>query len=400
MPAAASSISRSVALIAALAVAGCHDDSAAIRSDASRDAGGEDAATTAFVWDLPPHFPEPRVPADNPMSAAKVELGRHLFYDPRMSVNETYRCASCHLQSLAFTDGLGQALGATDEVHPRGAMSLVNLAYVPRLNWANPLVDTLEAQALGPMFADTPVELGMGGREQALLDRFRADPEMVARFDAAFPQAASLVTLDQITDALAAFQRTLISGTSPYDAYVNGDPEALSASASRGMDLFFSERLECFHCHGGTFFTDSQDHGGLPIAEVAFHNTGLYNVDGAGAYPADNRGVYEITGAPADMGRFRAPTLRNIAVTAPYFHDGSALTLDDVLDHYSRGGRRITDGPDAGDGATSPLKSTFIQGFVLSESERADVIAFLESLTDPSFLTDPRFADPYPPQTP
>lgn len=378
---------RSISAIVVLVVA-----TAACADDSRPDPTSEDET---FAWDLPAHFPTPRVPEDNPMSAAKVELGRHLFYDTRMSGNETFSCASCHAQDRAFTDGLGQALGSTGEVHPRGSMSLVNLAYVPRFNWANPIVDTLEVQALTPMFGDDPVELGMGGREDELLERFASDPDMVTRFEQAFPEAETHVTLEQITRALAAFQRTLISGRSPYDAYIQGDLEAMSASAQRGMDLFFSERLECFHCHGGVFFTDSQNHDGLPIAEVAFHNTGLYNVDGEGAYPAGNRGLYDVTGRDEDMGRFRAPTLRNIEVTAPYFHDGSALTLNDVIDHYARGGRRIDAGPNAGDGATSPLKSEFVQGFVISDAERADLIAFLEALTDEAFLADPRYSDPY-----
>ncbi len=363
---------------------------------ACRDSGQPPASDDdSWSWDLPAHFPTPRVPDDNPMSAAKVELGRLLFYDTRMSADETFSCGSCHEQALAFTDGAGRAVGSTGEVHPRGAMSLVNLAYLPRLNWANPIVDSLEVQALGPLFSETPVELGMAGLEDELLTRFASDPVMRARFEAAFPDSEVHPTLAQITGALAAFQRTLISGTSRYDAFVLGDDSALTADEQRGMELFFSERLECFHCHGGTFFTDSQDHGGLPVAEVSFHNNGLYNLDGEGAYPPDNRGLFELTGEPSDMGRFRAPTLRNIEVTAPYFHDGSALTLDDVLDHYARGGREITSGPNVGDGRDSPLKSEFVQGFVLSDEERAQLLAFLRSLTDPSFLTNPRFADPY-----
>jgi cytochrome c peroxidase len=161
------------------------------------------------------------------------------------------------------------------------------------------------------------------------------------------------------------------------------------------MDLFFSERLECFHCHGGFNFSDAVDHARLPEPERAFHNTGLYNVDGNGAYPPGDRGLLALTGNPADMGRFKAPTLRNIAVTAPYMHDGSIATLEEVIDHYAEGGRTIASGPDAGVGSASPLKDPFVSGFVLSDRERADLVAFLESLTDESFLTDPRFSDPF-----
>jgi cytochrome c peroxidase len=353
------------------------------------------AETDEWTWDLPSHFPTPRVPEDNPMTLPKIELGRRLFYDTRLSLNETQSCASCHVQELAFTDGRAQGLGSTGELHPRSPMALVNVAFLPRLNWANPLITTLEQQALGPLFGEFPVELGMAGNEDLLLARLREDSETIALFEASFPDEADPVTVQNITRALATFQRTLVSADSPYDRYLQGDTDALSDRAKRGRELFFSEALECFHCHGGALFTDSTDHTGLPIAEVAFHNTGLYNLNGDGAYPAENTGVYEITGDIRDMGRFRAPTLRNIAVTAPYFHDGSALTLREVLEHYAAGGRTIAEEPNAGVGSESPFRSDLVSGFVLTDSEFDDVIAFLESLTDETFLTDPRFSDPF-----
>ena len=161
------------------------------------------------------------------------------------------------------------------------------------------------------------------------------------------------------------------------------------------MELFFSERLECFHCHGGFNFTDSTTHANARIDRIGFHNTGLYNIDGEGAYPSDNTGLYDMTGARRDMGRFKAPTLRNIAVTAPYMHDGSAATLEEVIEHYARGGRLIEEGPFAGDGRRNPFKSEFIRGFVLSDSEREELMAFLDSLTDESLLTDSRWSNPH-----
>lgn len=178
-----------------------------------------------------------------------------------------------------------------------------------------------------------------------------------------------------------------------------GDADAVSDSVVRGEALFFSERLECHHCHNGLNFSDTVLHERNRAGEIAFHNTGLYNLDGKGAYPADNIGIMEITGRPEDMGRFRAPSLRNIAVTGPYMHDGSIATLDGVLDHYSAGGRTITSGPFAGSGHDNPFKSSFIPGFTLTASERADIIAFLLSLTDEQFLRDPRFANPWPRKT-
>ena len=202
--------------------------------------------------------------------------------------------------------------------------------------------------------------------------------------------------METITRALAAFQRTLISGESPVDRYRRGDRTALSESERLGQALFFSERLECFHCHGGLGFTGTFDFEGKSAPEVEFHNNGLYNIDGEGAYPAQNTGLHQFTLRPEDMGRFKAPTLRNIALTAPYMHDGSIATLEEVLDHYAAGGRTLTDGPHAGVGSENPFKSGFVKGFELTSQERAGVLDFLRALTDSSFITDPRFANPWP----
>ena len=330
------------------------------------------------------------------MSWEKVELGRLLFYDTRLSGNQTYACASCHQQSLAFTDGIGRAIGSTDELHPRGSMSLANVAYTPTLTWANPLLGRLEDQALVPMFGEEPIELGLAGKEEELLDRLQADPRYQRMFAEAFSDEEEPINLYNILRGLGSFQRTLISGNSPFDRYVFGfDDDAISESAIRGAELFLSERFECFHCHGGILFTNSIDHEGRIAAERPFHNNALYNIDGEGAYPADNIGLLEFTLRPADMGRFKPPTLRNVAVPAPYMHDGSMVTLEEIIDHYAAGGRTISEGPFAGDGSASPLRSIFVPGFKITEDEKQDVINFLESLTDQEFLSNPQFADPF-----
>jgi cytochrome c peroxidase len=340
----------------------------------------------AYEWKLPPHFPAPRVPADNPMSDVKVELGRRLFFDKLLSSDDSTSCASCHAPDLAFTDGKAQSTGVTGDSTPRSAMSLANIAYASRLTWANPLVEHLEDQARVPMFGEEPVEMGLAGLEEKLIAKLAADADYVVGFKAAFRKEGGEISVNNIVRAIACYERTLISGDSPYDHYVNGDTTALNTSAQRGMTLFFSERLECFHCHAGFTMTDAVDHEGVRISEVAFHNTGLYNIDGKGGYPAPNTGVHAITDDLADMGRFKAPTLRNIEVTAPYMHDGSIETLEEVIAHYSAGGRRIVDGPHAGDGAENPLKSEFVPGFLLTSEEEADLIEFLRSLTDRTFL--------------
>jgi cytochrome c peroxidase len=353
------------------------------------------AAPSAWTWDLPAGFPIPKVPADNPMSAEKVALGRRLFYDTRLSGNRSFSCATCHVQARAFADPLPRAVGSTGEVHPRNSMSLGNVAYAPVLTWANPNLRRLEQQALIPMFGEHPVELGLAGKEGELLGRVREDTLYRRLFAAAFPDAAGEVSLATITKALAAFQRTLISANSPYDRFQRGDRAAVSSAARRGEALFFSERLECFHCHGGFNFTGTADYVGKGFAEVEFHNTGLYNVGGRGAYPAENPGLLEHSGDPEDMGKFKAPSLRNVAVTAPYMHDGSIPTLDAVIDHYAAGGRTVRAGPHAGVGRRNPFKSGFVKGFTLTPRERNDLTLFLHALTDSTFLTDPRFSDPW-----
>jgi len=352
------------------------------------------ASGDPYRFRVPSQFPAPRVPVDNEMSDAKVELGRRLFYDERLSANETMSCATCHRQELAFTDGLAQPRGSTGDRVVRNSMGLGNVAYRARLTWANPLLDRLEHQALLPMFGDTPTELGLTDPEM-LLARLRRDADYVERFESAFPDSSNAVTLLHVTQAIASFERTLLTFDSPFDRYVAGDERALSASAARGMELFFSERLECFHCHGGFDFADSNDHEGNANAEQPFHNTGLYDVDGHGSYPASDRGVIDVTERAEDMGRFRAPSLRNVAVTGPYMHDGSVASLEDVLRHYEAGGRAVESGPDETDAAAGPNKDRFIVGFVLTDDERADVVAFLRALTDESFLHDPRFGNPF-----
>lgn len=364
--------------------------------------GGDEGAATG-VWTppttlslaVPQGFPAMKVPADNPFSTEKAELGRLLFYDRRLSRNQTQSCGSCHQQSRAFTDGRARGLGSTGQMHPRGPMGLTNVGYFSAYTWANPLITTLEAQALGPLFGETPEELAFSGHEDELLARLRADPRYPGLFRAAFPGVSDPITVQNLARAIATFERALISANAPYDRYQRGARDALSPAAVRGMALYFSERVECFHCHGGFAFTDSVTTAASRFDETAFHNTGLYNVDGRGAYPADNQGTFAITHNPDDMGRFRAPTLRNIELTAPYMHDGSIATLEEAIDHYAAGGRRIASGPNAGDGHTSPLRSGFVPGFVMTPAERADLVAFLHALTDPVFVSDPRFRDPF-----
>jgi len=354
-----------------------------------------DAAPAKWTWALPRNFPAPRVPRNNPMTPAKVALGRSLFYEPRLSGNGTTSCGSCHMQSKAFTDGRARAVGATGELHPRSAQSLANTAYLPTLTWANPALTTFERQALIPIFGTDPVEMGVTDRNSAqVLARIRKDGRYRVLFGRAFPGQKNPVNWGNIIRAISAFERTIISTNSRYDRYLTGRA-SLSASERRGMQLFFGEVAECHHCHSGLNFADNQRYVGGPNEPLKFHNTGLYNVGGTGAFPEPNTGLHDVTGRARDMGRFRAPSLRNIAVTAPYMHDGSVATLRDVVDFYAAGGRNITSGPNAGDGRANPFKSSLTVGIDLSEQDRRDLVAFLGTLTDRSFLTNRRFSDPF-----
>jgi cytochrome c peroxidase len=355
----------------------------------------QNSDTGEYHWELPKGFPKPKIPADNPMTSAKVKLGRYLFYDQRMSVNGTQSCASCHKQELAFTDGKPQAIGATGELHSRGAMSLVNIAYSAALTWSNPTESSLEHQALTPMFGEHPIELGMKGNGAAYIQILRADSAYREMFAAAFSSESDPLTIANVAKAIACFERTIISARSPYDRYhYDRDDSAVSDSAKRGEVLFFSEPLSCFRCHGGFNFSDASDYEGRRDREIQFHNTGLYNVAGPTSYPQPNTGIYEYTKQPGDIGKFKTPTLRNIALTAPYMHDGSAKTLEEVLDHYSAGGRTIANAANSGEGFQNPNKDHLIRGFKLSQADRADLIAFLQSLTDESVTRDEKLADP------
>ncbi len=360
--------------------------------------GGGTAKGTPYVFDLPAGFPSPRISPDNPITVEKVALGRHLFYDKRMSINQEGSCASCHEQRKAFTDGRKTSLGPTGDTHPRNAMSLTNVVYNTRQNWANPTLRNLESQALAVMFNVDPVELGWTDHEDEILARFAADPVYQGLFAAAYPDADNPYQLLNVVDAIASFGATLISGRAPLDR------DAVNASVRRGEDLFNSERLECFHCHGAFNFAQSVQGEHSVVDTTEYKNNGLYNIAGpgpglpleAGNFPTANQGLYEFTGVASDMGRFRAPTLRNIALTAPYMHDGSIATLREVVvDHYSRAGRVITDGPYAGDGAQSPYKDPLVQGFVLDDQELADLLAFFDALTDWDFICNPAFSDPF-----
>lgn len=268
-------------------------------------------------------------------------------------------------------------MGSTGQVLRRNTQALVNVAYNADLTWAHTGLNTIEQQILIPMFAEEPVELGITGHEHEVLSRFAT-----AQYQHLFSQAYGddAAGFKQIVYALATYVRSLTSFNSAFDRYAYyAQDDAMSEAAKRGMDLFFSEKFECFHCHGGFNFTQSSQHQNQRLDLRPFHNTGLYNEDGRGAFPDNDQGLIEVTLQAKDMGRFRAPTLRNVHYSAPYMHDGSLATLSEVIDFYAAGGR--------GAGKVSPLKSVFVPGFDLQGSEKQDLLAFLASLNDEGFVS-------------
>jgi cytochrome c peroxidase len=320
------------------------------------------------------------------MSAVKVELGRYLFYDKRMSVNGQESCATCHRQELAFTDGRARAEGTTGEGHPRSSMSLVNVAYAPYLTWANENLTSLEEQALTPMLGEVPIELGLKGHESDFLAAAKTTPVYQQLFPVAFPGESDPYTLKNVTKAIAAFERSIVSIRSRYDRYrYGGEASAISPAAKRGEIVFGSgERGGCFECHGGWNFSGGirYEASGGSARETepggSFFNTGV------SLYAAPNRGLYEQTKKDEDLGRFKVPSLRNIAVTAPYMHDGSMATLDEVIDHYGSGGKY-----------DNPNKSRMVHQRSLTKDDRSDLIEFLKTLTDEEMLHDARWSDPW-----
>lgn len=287
----------------------------------------------------------PAVPADNPMNEAKVALGAKLFADTRLSSTGRLSCQGCHAPGSAFTDGLARSRGAEGTELPLNAPTILNAAYSPALGWNDNGVRTLEQQMRGPLFNEHPAELGLAGREAAVEALLAADETMRRDFAAAFPGEARALTMDNIIRAIAAFERTQFAGYSDFDRHVfAGEHSALGEPQKRGMQLFFSERSGCSGCHGGINFAGEWVDQG--------------HVEG--------RSVY----VDAGTGRaVRVPTLRNVALTAPYLHDGRLGTLAQVLDHYERL-------------ATDPAADSRLRRAPLTTEERADLESFLGSLTD------------------
>ena len=324
------------------------------------------------------------------VDSIQVELGRYLFFDRRLSVNNTRSCATCHNPQFAFTDGYKRSLGAFADLHQRNTQPLFNLAYLKYFTAADSTLHSPLQQMENPLFNDHPAEMGVKGNEEKILQKVKADEN----YSQLFQSINREVSWINIKTAISSFMNSLHSGASPYDKFAKGDTTALSSSQRKGMQLFFSAELKCASCHGGFNFSNPLVTGEKGDT-IFYFNTGLYNIDDKGAYPAYDEGLYQITKNRNDMGKFRVPSLRNLAFTAPYFHDGSAASLTEVIEAYANGGRKIEEGIYKGDGSKNPLKHPFIKGFPITEADKVNLISFLQSLSDSSFINNPAYQNPF-----
>ncbi len=352
-----------------------------------------------YAWNLPSGIPAPVVPSENCMSAEKVELGRHLFYDKRLSGNETMSCASCHLQEFAFSDrkAAPNGINPPNMTHPRNSQQLVNVAYNTRLTWINPNMTTLEIQARAPMFGISPVELGLTG--DSYLDKFKNADLYRTLFQNAYGSGTDQINEQNIRFAIAAFQRTLLSFNSRYDRFTRGEG-SLTADEIAGAEVFNGETAECFHCHGGFNFTDTSNHNQSTQQEFAYHDNGIHSTTYYNGLSSDKRGLYDVTGLAGDVGKFKAPSLRNVGLTYPYMHDGSkTCTVANPVTQQEACAREalndiILNNYQAGGTTPSNKDTSLIRPFALTATQRGQLIDFLMSLTDTTFTTNSSFSNP------
>lgn len=344
-------------------------------------------APTPYDLPQPEGFPVMDIPADNPLTNEGVYLGRMLFYDPILSDDSTQSCSSCHFQSKAFTDPSQFSVGIDGIAGTRNSMPLFNVGYNANGFFWDGRAPTLEIQALEPI--ENPIE--MHSTWEKAETKLRRHPMYQEHFRKAFGvENAREISRDHTVKALSQFMRTMISYRSKYDkalgfAPVQGIRPVLTEQEERGRAMFTKEfgsgapvsqggDPECIHCHQSRLFTNN-----------TFRNNGL---DAATSFnDFVDRGFGEVTGIPADNGRFRTPSLRNIELTGPYMHDGRFQTLEEVLEFYSE---HLKSAPNI----DSNLGSR-IPGVQFSQSQIADMVAFLKTLTDHDFINDPQFSDPF-----
>ena len=328
---------------------------------ACRDENGPEEGPIPYHVALPAWVDKMPIPADNPLTVEGIALGRKLFYEKRLSGNNSLSCAGCHSQAHGFSDSSRYSVGIDGLRGNRQAMSVFNLAWDNAFFWDGRSA-TLEKQAHDPVV--NPIE--MNAKWPDVIRKLQNDPHYPALFKRAF--GTSIIDSQLVTKAIAQFERSIVSFKSRYDRYVYGnDTTAFNASEKRGQLIF--ENSSCFHCHADFLLTDN-----------SFRNNGL-------PFDPSDPGLGAVTGKAEDMGKFKVTTLRNIAYTAPYMHDGRFKTLEEVVEHYNSG---ISFGVPNLD----PFLITATSGMGLSAQQKADLVAFLKTMTDESLLTNPAYAKP------
>lgn len=332
--------------------------------------------TTAYTLDLGNGaLPQPNIPSDNQLTVEGVDLGKHLFYEKKLSGDNSMSCGSCHLQENAFTDPNQFSTGIHQMEGKRNSMTIFNMVYHNEgFFWDGRAAD-LRTQVLMPI--QDPLELDESLED--VVSKLQADPFYVEKFQAAFGDEE--ITSERIGLALEQFGFSIISKDSKYDQSLQGTAQ-LTESEERGRKLFFTEHkpndpdnsgADCFHCHGGSLFTNNQ-----------FMNNGLDSIFPNGS----DQGLYESTNLLSDIGKFKVPSLRNIEVSGPYMHDGRFTTLEEVVEHYNSG---AVESPNL-----DPNMHAIVEdGLGLSTQDKADLVAFLKSLTDQTFLNNSEYADPF-----
>lgn len=345
-------LGAAIAVGAALVAGGCGSDASAPAPEPA-----------PLVSDLVPAgfpggTPVTLAPADNALTEPRARLGQRLFFDKRLSRTGDVACASCHLAPNAFSDPNPVSTGTDGRQGTRNAPALVNLAWNTSFFWDGRAA-TLEEQAGKPI--ENPAEMDLPLDEAVA--RLTADSSYASAFDVTYGGPVTELSLRQ---AIASFVRVLVSAGSPYDRHLQGDDSAFGDAERRGEAIFMSNKGGCFHCHPPGTLTNQ-----------GFFNDGSYN-------SGEDAGRQLVTNRTGDLGKFKVPGLRNVAASAPYMHDGSLASLEDVIDQYARGGN--------GNPATDPT----IVPLLLSDGDRQDLLAFLNALTDSTFLADPKWTPPQP----
>ena len=327
---------------------------------------------TSYQIIVPPRFPILEIPADNPTTVEGINLGRLLFYDPILSIDSSMSCSSCHLPEFSFTDGKAKSLGVDGLLGKRSSMSLLDIAFSYKGLFWDGRAKNMEEQALMPVI--DPVELHETWPN--VVEKFKKHNDYPVLFRKAFGiKSKDEITEKLATKAIAQFERLIISsGNSKYDRFLRGEV-LLDDDELDGFDMFFNNTFnlpdaQCGHCHNAPLFTTND-----------YFNNGLTAAATLNDFVDKGRGV--VTGIALDNGKFRVPTLRNIALTAPYMHNGSILTLEDVVDHYSRGGH------------PSINKDPLITQVVLTSRQKQQLIKFLHTLTDTAAIRNPAIQNPF-----